>query len=107
MNPNPNTDQGEAHEVLLLAEVLLATGGCWEKERGEAEFSLCMEFPMLQWMVLHPCTYWKHELSPVSFLKKHVILGEGLGGGVSEKLKGVSEDKFGERNCTHVCVLKQ
>lgn len=57
MNPNPNTDQGEAHEVLLLAEVLLATGGCWEKERGEAEFSLCMEFPMLQWMVLHPCTY--------------------------------------------------
>lgn len=57
MKPNPNTDQGEAHEVLLLAEVLLATGGCWEKEKGKGEFSLCMEFLMLQWMILHPCTY--------------------------------------------------
>ena len=47
-NQNPNTDQGEACEVLLLAEVLLATGGCWEKERGEGELSLCMELLMFQ-----------------------------------------------------------
>lgn len=32
-----------------------------------------------------------------------MILGEGRGGGVSEKLKGVSVDKFGERNCIRAC----
>lgn len=101
--PESQHRQREACEVLLLAEVLLATGGCWEKERKEGEFSLCVKFLMFQWMVLHCCTYWQHELNPGSFLKKHMILGEGRDGGVSEKLKGVSEDKFGERNCIHLC----